>query len=233
MTKEIRDCMSTKERTERLSDYIHLPDPDKLNALSHDQQVYAVGLNPLDIDKVIRPTEAIQMAAVSKNPYSIQWIEHPSEKVQLTALRALDASVVKVVQNPCEAFLVEVLKQDGMMIEHVINPTDEMKEEATSQNPSAASLCNMSQRQLSKPEIDIADLVEDAFTIALSYIQDKLGQQHGDFASMHFSDSLGEIELDQMAIALVRYAEAEMINLEEEASEKREDSVSKAMGLNR
>ncbi len=218
---------------EKLMDYIHLPDPDKLNALSHDQQVYVVGLNPLDIDKAYRPTEAIQMAAVSENPYSVQWIEHPTEKVQLTVLAALDPSVVKSVQNPSNAFLIEVLKQDGMMIEHIISPTDEMKEVAISQNPLASSLCGMPLSGASKVEVDVDDLVDDAITTALAYIQDKLGQSYGDFASMHFADSLGEIELEQMATALERYTNAEMINLEEEASEKREESVSKAMRLSR
>ena len=113
--------------------YITLPD-DCLIYLENDK----IKVNKLMIDKIISKKEYFsnlseeEMYKIVEYDYSvIQYITNPS--VQLKAVKQ-NGLAIQYIKNPTEEMKLEAVKQNGLAIKYINNPTEEMKLEAVKQN---------------------------------------------------------------------------------------------------
>ena len=122
-----------RKPTNKELDFIISQDPQRINYMDSNLQVYIVHKNGLLIKYLKKPTEVMKLAAVKQDGRAIKYIENPSEELQLAAVKQ-DGRAIKYIENPNKEVQLVAFNNNYSAIEYIENPTEDMKHKAVKED---------------------------------------------------------------------------------------------------
>lgn len=118
-----------RKPTNKELDFIISQEPERINYMDSNLQVYIVHKNGLLLKYLKKPTEVMKLAAVKQDGWAIKYIENPSEELQLAAVNQVGRAI-KYIKNPSKEVQLAAFNNNYSVIEYIENPTEDMKHKA-------------------------------------------------------------------------------------------------------
>lgn len=183
-----------------------------IDNLTEQMKREAVKQNGLAIKYIDNPSIEVQIEAINQNSMSIQYISNPSKYIQIKAIQRDERMIT---HNKCKAIDLNVLplelqdviiKENGLLIKYIKNPSLNMKITAVKENPKAIEF-------IDSPLI----LPDDILIVIIKNLKEDVIRKINLETNMQKLSLEVKIELLKIDGLLIRYLENPLFELQMEA----------------
>lgn len=116
-----------------MADHIKHMNTDRIKKNKELLQFSHVKEDPMNIKDIKSPSERIQLYAVAHSCHAIEHIKNPTDQVRKTAMLCADADYIRKNMPPRDE-LLKMLSANGLLIEGIDDPDEEMQMTAVSED---------------------------------------------------------------------------------------------------